>query len=91
MVILIWWFSEFVFIHQIKCMDCLNSYVSMIFLHGMDSLCCQTKYPPVAKLYVPHIWYYDHSNCKCISNVIENPQIYYWHYMEDCSVQYYHH
>ena len=65
MVILIWWFVEFAFIHQIKC---THSYISMIFLYDLDSLyrqtklisanlhhipLCQTLCPPN----VPCIWY----------------------------------
>ena len=42
MVILIWLFGEFVFIHQIKCTHCLHSY-----LCDLDNPCCQTKNPPI--------------------------------------------
>ena len=63
MVILIWRFGKFVFIHQIKCMHCLHSYVSMIFLCDLDSPCHQTEYLPIyitcqfAKIYVHQMYY----------------------------------
>ena len=48
MVILIWWFCEFVFIRQIKCTHCLHSSVS---IHDLHSPCRRTKYLPI---YISH-------------------------------------
>ena len=51
MVILIWQFSEFVFICQINCTHSLYLYVSMIFLCDLDKPCCQTKHLPIYIIY----------------------------------------